>query len=109
MIRDRELLLNLFNLKSVINPKLIEDLDRLEQLDRLVHWYEGFNPLPNMIELAKYQLKQRVEAAALAKFTESEFQAFRYHWRQLSPDEQRKFLCELAGLPDPNRDRDFDA
>lgn len=44
MIRTRELLLNLFNVNSVIDPKLIEDLDRLEQLDRLAHWYEGFNP-----------------------------------------------------------------
>ena len=106
MIRNRELLLNLFNVNSVIDPKLIEDLDRLEQLDRLAHWYEGFNPLPHMIELAEYQLKQRVEAAALAKFTDSEFEAFRYHWRQLGAEEQRSFLCELAGLPDPERDRE---
>ena len=109
MSRNRELLLNLFNMNSVIDPKLIEDLDRLEQLDRLAHWYEGFNPLPHMIELAEYQLKQRVEAAALAKFTDREFEAFRYHWRQLSADEQRSFLCEIAGLPDPHRDRDYAA
>lgn len=109
MIRNREVLLNLFNVNSFVDPKLIEDLDRLEQLDRLAHWYEGFNPLPHMIELAEYQLKQRVEAAALSKFTESEFEAFRYHWWQLSADEQRSFLCELAGLPAPHRDRNFDA
>lgn len=106
MSRNRELLLNLFSMNSFVEPKLIEDLDRLEQLDRLVHWYEGFNPLPHMIELAEHQLKQRVEAAALSKFTDSEFEAFRFHWRQLSSEEQRSFLCKLAGLPDPNRDRD---
>jgi hypothetical protein len=100
-------LLRLFDVNSLIDPSLIEDLDRLEQLDRLAHWYEGFNPLPQLYELAEHQLKQRVEATALAIFAESEFEAFRFHWRQLNADEQRRFLCELAGLPDPQRDPDL--
>lgn len=106
MSRNRDLLLNLFNIVSFVGEQLIEDLDRLEQLDRLADWYEGFNPLPQLFELAEYQLKQRIEAAALAQLTDSEFEAFRFHWRQLSTEEQRSFLCELAGLPEPYRDRD---
>ena len=57
MSRNRELLLNMFNLNRLIDPRLIEDLDRLEQLDRLAHWYEEFNPLPQLYELAEHQLK----------------------------------------------------
>lgn len=109
MNRNRDLLLHMFNISSFVSEKLIEDLDRLEQLDRLVDWYEGFNPLPSLIELAEYQLKQRVEASALAQFSDSEFEAFRFYWRQLSPEEQRSFLCDLAGLPDPYRDRNYAA
>jgi hypothetical protein len=107
MTNHRELLLHMFNIKSLVDQRLTEDLDRLEQLDRLADWYEGFNPLPNLFELAEYQVQQRVEAAALQHFTDGEFEAFRFHWRQLSTEEQRSFLCELAGLPDPYRDRDF--
>lgn len=109
MSYHRELILNLFDVSRLIDPWLIEDLDRLEQLDKLAHWYEGFNPLPQLFELAEDQLKQRIEAAALAQLTDSEFEAFRFHWRQLSPEEQRSFLCELADLPDPSRDRDLAA
>ena len=107
MSRNRELLLNMFNLNRLIDPRLIEDLDRLEQLDRLAHWYEEFNPLPQLYELAEHQLKQRIEATALAEFGDTEFDAFRFHWHQLSPEDQRSFLCELVGLPDPHRDRDL--
>ncbi len=106
MTRNHDLLLRMFNISDLVSEQLIEDLDRLEQLDRLAAWYEGFNPLPQLFELAEYQLKQRIEAAALAKFTDSEFEAFRFHWRQLSADEQRSFLCNLAGLPEPDRDSD---
>jgi hypothetical protein len=108
MSYHRKLLLEILNINSLIDPNLIEDLDRLEQLDRLTHWYDGFNPLPNLIELAQHQLKQRVESSALAKFSSNEFEAFKIHWRFLSEDEQRRFLCELAGLPDPQRDRDLE-
>ena len=107
MSYHRELILNLFDVGRLIDPWLIEDLDRLEQLDRLAHWYEARNPLPPLFELAEHQLKQRIEAAALAQFNNTEFEAFRFHWRQLSPEDQRSFLCELAGLPDPRRDRDL--
>ena len=107
MNRNRELLLNMFNLNRLIDPRLIEDLDRLEQLDRLADWYEARNPLPPLYELAEHQLKQRIEATALAEFGDTEFDAFRFHWHQLSPEEQRSFLCELVGLPDPHRDRDL--
>lgn len=106
MSRNHDLLLNLFNIASFVSEPLIEDLNRLEQLDRLAAWYEGFNPLPHLFELAEYQLKQRIEAAALAQLTDSEFEAFRFHWRQLTGHEQRSFLCELAGLPKPHPDRD---
>ena len=106
MSRNRELLLNMFNLSRLIDPRLIEDLERLEQLDRLALWYEGLNPVPQLFELAEYQLKQRIEAAALAQFSDAEFEAFRFHWHQISPQEQRSFLCELAGLPKPHPDRD---
>ena len=109
MSYHRELILNLFDLNRLIDPRLIEDLDRLEQLDRLAHWYEEFNPLPQLFELAEHQLKQRIEATALAQFTDPEFEAFRFHWHQLSPEEQRSFLCKLAGLPDPHHKRDIAA
>jgi hypothetical protein len=108
MTRNHDFLLRMFNINSLIDPHLIQDLDRLEQLDRLAHWYEGFNPLPNLFELAEYQVQQRIEAAALHKFTDSEFEGFRFHWRQLSAGEQRQLLCELAGLPEPHRDHDFE-
>ena len=107
MSYHRELILNLFDVSSLIDERLIENLDRLEQLDKLAHWYEGFNPLPHLAELAQHQLKQCIEAAALSQFSEDEFEGFRFQWRQLSSEEQRSFLCELAGLPDPERDRDF--
>jgi hypothetical protein len=106
MSNHREIILNLFDVGSLIDPQLIENLDRLAQLDKLAHWYEGFNPLPHLMELAEHQLKQCIEASAMSQFNDSEFEAFRFHWRQLSPEDQRSFLCELAGLPNPDRDRD---
>lgn len=109
MTENRRFLLEMFNIRSLIDERLLEDLDRLEQLDKLTDWYEGFNPLPRLIELAEHQLKQRIEATALAQLTDSEFEAFRFHWQQLSPDQQRSFLCDLAGLPDPHRKRDIAA
>jgi hypothetical protein len=107
MTHHRDLLIHMFNLQQFVDPQLIQDLDRLEQLDRLMHWYEGLNPFPSLIELAEHQLKQRVEATALAQFTDSEFEAFRFQWQQLTKDQQRSFLCDLAGLPDHQRDRDL--
>lgn len=107
MSHHRELILKFFDVGSLIDQRLIENLDRLEQLDKIAHWYEGFNPLPHLVELAEHQLKQCIEAAALSQFSEDEFEGFRFHWRELSLGEQRSFLCELVGLPDPNRDRDY--
>jgi hypothetical protein len=49
----RELILNLFDVGSLIDQRLIENLDRLEQLDKIAHWYEGFNPLPHLVELTR--------------------------------------------------------
>ena len=107
MSYHRKSVLRLFDVNSLVDPHLIEDLDRLEQLDRLADWYEGFNPLPTLFELAQHQLKQRIEATALHQFTDSDFEAFPFHWQQLSPDERRSFLFELAGLPEHHRDRDL--
>ena len=105
MTKNRRVLLDMFNIRSLIDERLVEDLERLEQLDRLALWYEGLNPMPQLFELAEHQLKQRIEAAALAQFSDAEFEAFRFHWHQLSPEEQRSFLCKLAGLHDPHRKR----
>jgi hypothetical protein len=102
----RELLLNLFNVQSLVNAHLVEDLDRLEQLDKLAHWYEECAGLPQLHELAEHQLKQRVEAAALEHFSSDDFEAFRLQWRELSTHEQRSFLCKLVGLPAPLRTQD---
>lgn len=107
MSHHRELILKFFDVGSLIDQRLIENLDRLEQLDKIAHWYEGFNPLPHLVELAEHQLKQCIEATALSQFSDDEFEGFRFQWRQLSLAEQRSFLCELAGLPDRNRDRDY--
>ncbi len=108
MTRKHLLLVQMFNVKSLVDQPLIEDLDRLVQLDKLLDWYEGFNPLLPLRELAEYQLKQRVEAAALQHFTDSEFKSFRHHWRKLSEQERRQFLCELTGVSAPHSDRGFD-
>ena len=38
MSYHRELILNLFDVGSLIDQRLIENLDRLEQLDKIAHW-----------------------------------------------------------------------
>lgn len=100
--------LRLFNVEQLITPRVVKALQRQEQIDDLQDWYEGFNPLPILRDLADHQLKQAIESTALAKMSDEEYSAFLWQWSQLEPDQQRKYLCELAGLPDPERDRDFE-
>lgn len=92
MSRNRELLLNLFNMESLIVPDLLEDWDRVQQLYRIADWYEDFNSLPHMIKLAEQQLQYCVQVTARAKFADREFEAFYSHWRQLSFDQKCSFL-----------------
>ena len=100
--------LRLFNVEQLITPRVVKALQRQEQIDDLQDWYEGFNPLPLLRDLADHQLKQAIESTALAKMSDEECSAFLWQWSQLEPDQQRKYLCERAGLPDPERDRDFE-
>jgi hypothetical protein len=101
MKRKNTILLRMFNVQKLLDEQLLEDLDRLNQLDKLISWYEGFNPLPHLVELAEHQVTQRVEAAALKHFNDQEFEGFRLHWRKLTLEEQRSFLNEIAGFPTP--------
>ena len=105
----RDTMLRLFNVDQLANERVVRALERQEQLDELQAWYDGFSPFPMLYELAEAELKQAVESTALAQMSDQEYSAFRWQWSQLEPDQQRKYLCELAGLPDPERDRDFDA
>ena len=102
-------MLRLFNVDRLASGRVVKALERQEQIDQLQDWYEGFSPFPMLHELAEAELKQAVESTALAQMSDQEYSAFRWQWSQLEPDQQRKYLCELAGLPDPERDRDFDA
>lgn len=101
--------LRLFNIEQLITHRVIKALERQEQIDDLQDWYDSFSPFPMLQELAEADLKAAVEAAALTQMSDDEYTAFRRQWYHLDPAQQRKYLCELAGLPDPERDRDFDA
>ena len=105
----RDTMLRLFNIDQLANERVVRALERQEQLDELQAWYDGFSPFPMLHELAEAELNQAVESTALAQMSDQEYSAFRWQWSQLEPDQQRKYLCELAGLPDPEHDRDFDA
>lgn len=100
-------LLRLFNIDRLVTDRVIKALERQEQIDDLQDWYDSFSPFPMLQELAEADLKAAVEAAALAQMSHTDYAAFRRQWYQLDPAQQRKYLCELAGLPDPERDRDF--
>lgn len=100
--------LRLFNIEKLITPRVVKALQRQEQIDDLQDWYESFNPLPLLNELAAHELKQAVESTALAEMSDAEYAGFRQYWNRLEPAQQRQYLCERAGLPDPERDRDFD-
>ena len=102
-------MLRLFNVDRLACERVVKALERQEQIDQLQDWSEGFSPFPMLHELAEAELKHAVESTALAHMSDQEYSAFRRQWSQLEPDQQRKYLCELAGLPDPERDRDFDA
>ena len=101
-------MLRLLNVDQLINTRVVRALERYEQIDALADWYDSFSPFPMLSELAEADLKQAVESAALAEMSEKDYASFRVYWQQLSVAKQRRYLCELAGLPDPERDRDFE-
>lgn len=101
--------LRLFNIEQLINPRVVKALKRQEQIDDLEYWYDSFSPFPMLKELAEADLKHALEGAALAQMSDQQYAVFQQQWQQLDPAQQRQYLCELAGLPDPERDRDFDA
>ena len=100
-------MLRLFNVDQLVTERVMKALERQEQIDQLQDWYEGFSPFHMLHELAEAELKQAIESTALAQMSDQEYSAFRWQWSRLEPDQQRKYLCELAGLADPDRDRDF--
>ena len=100
--------LRLFNVEQLITPRVVKALQRQEQIDDLQDWCDSFNPLPLLRNLADHELKQAIESTALAKLSDAEYAGFRQYWDRLEPAQQRRYLCELAGLPDPERDRDFE-
>lgn len=102
-------LLRLFNIDRLVTDRVVKALERQEQIDDLQDWYDSFSPFPMLHELAAADLKAAVEAAALNQMSDNEYAAFRRQWYQLDPAQKRKYLCGLAGLLDPERDRDFDA
>jgi len=102
-------ILRLLSVEKLITDRVVKALERQEQIDDLQAWYDSFSPFPMLQELAEADLKQAVESAALAQMSDQEYQAFRRQWHQIDLAQQRQYLCELAGLPDPARDRDFDA
>jgi regulator of sirC expression with transglutaminase-like and TPR domain len=100
--------LRLFNIDQLVTPSVVNALERQEQIDDLHNWYEGHSPLHLFKELAAHELKKAVESTALARMSDVEYAGFRQQWDRLSPAQQRQYLCELAGLPDPERDRGVD-
>ena len=105
----RDTMLRLFNVDQLANERVVRALERQEQIDQLQDWYDGFSPFPMLHELAQAELKHAVESTALAQMSDQEFSAFRRQWSRLEPDQQRKYLCELAGMQDPERVRSFEA
>ncbi len=43
---NKALLLELLNLNQLLDERVIEALKRLDQIDDLALWYEGFDPIP---------------------------------------------------------------
>lgn len=101
-------MLRLFSIDQLITAPVVKALQRQEQIDDLQNWYEAHSPLPLLRDLAAHELKQAVESTALAKLSDAEYAGFRQYWDRLDPNQQRQYLCERVGLPDPERDRDFD-
>lgn len=100
--------LRLFNIEELITPRVVKALKRQEQIDDLQHWIESHSPLKLYGDFAAHELKQAVESTALEKLSDADYAGFRQQWDRLDPAQQRQYLCERAGLPDPERDRDFD-
>ena len=102
-------MLRLLNVDTLITDRVVKALERQEQIDDLQDWYDSFSPFPMLQEMAEAELKQAVESTALQQMTDDQYKAFRQQWHQFTVAEQRRYLCELAGLPNPDRDRDFEA
>ena len=100
--------LRLFNIEQLISPRVVKALKRQEQIDDLEDWYDSFSPFPMLKELAEADLKHAFESAALAQMSDQQYAVFQQQWQQLDPAQQRQYLCELAGLPDPERGRELD-
>lgn len=100
-------MLRLLDVDTLITDRVTKALKRQDQIDDLQAWYDSFSPFPMLHELAEADLKQAVESEALLQMPEEEYRAFQRQWNKLTPAEQRRYLCELAGLPDPERDRAF--
>ena len=105
----RDTFLRLLNVNRLITGRVIKALERREQIDDLQAWHDSFSPFPMLNEIAEAQLQHAVEYEARSQMTQQEYTAFRQQWCQIDSAQQRRFLCQLAGLPDPERDRDFEA
>ena len=51
---NKTVLLELLNLNQLVDERVIEALRRLDQIDDLALWYEGFNPIPLLQGLAAH-------------------------------------------------------
>lgn len=93
-----ESLLRLVNADVLASDRVVAALKRQIQIDDVAEWYDQYNPLPMLQELAAHELKQAVETTALSAMTDQEYAAFRRQWHQLPEEEQRSFLYKLSGL-----------
>ncbi len=99
---NKTVLLELLNLNQLVDEKVIEALRRLDQIDDLALWDEGFNPIPLLQGLASHQLKQALEASALCHYNDHEYVAFMRLWQDVNAEFQRQLLCDIAGLAAPS-------
>mgnify|MGYP001189124864 FL=1 len=99
---NKTVLLELLNLNQLVDERVIEALRRLDQIDDLALWYEGFNPIPLLQGLASHQLKQALEASALCHYNDHEYVAFMRLWQDVNAEAQRQLLCDIAGLAAPS-------
>ena len=99
---NRTVLLELLNLNQLVDERVIEALRRLDQIDDLALWYEGFNPIPLLQGLASHQLKQALEASALCHYNDHEYVAFMRLWQDVNAEAQRQLLCDIVGLAAPS-------
>ena len=99
---NKTVLLELLNLNQLVDERVIEALKRLDQIDDLALWYEGFDPIPLLQGLASHQLKQALEASALSYYNDHEYVAFMRLWQDINAEAQRQMLCDIAGLAAPS-------